>query len=272
MTCGVRRRWRSRTRSRTLSKKLQARESKERLAAGADDKPPAEYQKQVDDYFKAIAAKKRAADASGVSRCPGGWLWCSSAAIAAAAFFEYRRPLAPLTRRQRGDPGGAARAGPGRARPVSLPSRRLSSAVRPAVTRSSRSWSTCPAACASPTRRAHPGSRARRPCSKPNCCRASAGNSRRSCSAVGERLRVARSVDHRSAGRQRAAHRSVGCARERSRSLSRSATSPASCCCRTAATPVRPRATRWTRRRTSRRSSPSAWARPRDCTIAKSSA
>ena len=43
----------------TLSKKLQARESKERLAAGADDKPPADYQKQVDDYFKAIAAKKK---------------------------------------------------------------------------------------------------------------------------------------------------------------------------------------------------------------------
>jgi hypothetical protein len=43
----------------TLSKKLQARESKERLAAGADDKAPAEYQKQVDDYFKAIAAKKK---------------------------------------------------------------------------------------------------------------------------------------------------------------------------------------------------------------------
>ena len=42
-----------------LSKKLQAREAKERLAAGADDKAPAEYQKQVDDYFKAIAAKKK---------------------------------------------------------------------------------------------------------------------------------------------------------------------------------------------------------------------
>jgi hypothetical protein len=43
----------------TLSKKLQARESKERLAAGAEDKPPADYRKQVDDYFKAIAAKKK---------------------------------------------------------------------------------------------------------------------------------------------------------------------------------------------------------------------
>jgi hypothetical protein len=42
-----------------ISKKLQAKESKERLAAGADDKAPAEYQKQVDDYFKAIAAKKK---------------------------------------------------------------------------------------------------------------------------------------------------------------------------------------------------------------------
>jgi hypothetical protein len=43
----------------TLSKKLKAKESKERLAAGADDKAPPEYQKQVDEYFKAIAAKKK---------------------------------------------------------------------------------------------------------------------------------------------------------------------------------------------------------------------
>jgi hypothetical protein len=42
-----------------IAKKLQAKESKERLAAGADDKAPPEYQKQVDDYFKAIAAKKK---------------------------------------------------------------------------------------------------------------------------------------------------------------------------------------------------------------------
>jgi hypothetical protein len=42
-----------------ISKKLQDKESKERLAAGADDKAPPEYQKEVDDYFKAIAAKKK---------------------------------------------------------------------------------------------------------------------------------------------------------------------------------------------------------------------
>jgi hypothetical protein len=42
----------------SLSKKLQAREAHDRLAAGADDRPPAGYQKHVDDYFKAIAAKK----------------------------------------------------------------------------------------------------------------------------------------------------------------------------------------------------------------------
>jgi len=41
-----------------IAKKLQAKDSKERLAAGADDKAPPEYQKQVDDYFKAIAKKK----------------------------------------------------------------------------------------------------------------------------------------------------------------------------------------------------------------------
>ena len=43
----------------SIAKKLQTRESKERLAAGADDKAPPEYQKQVDAYFKAIAAKKK---------------------------------------------------------------------------------------------------------------------------------------------------------------------------------------------------------------------
>ena len=42
-----------------ISKKLQAKQAKDRLAAGADDKPPAEYQKQVDSYFKAIASKKK---------------------------------------------------------------------------------------------------------------------------------------------------------------------------------------------------------------------
>ena len=43
----------------TLSKKLQAQEAKDRLAAGVEDKAPPEYQKQVDSYFKALAAKKK---------------------------------------------------------------------------------------------------------------------------------------------------------------------------------------------------------------------
>ena len=42
-----------------LSKKLQAKQAKDRLAAGADDKAPAAYQEQVDDYFKSIAKKKQ---------------------------------------------------------------------------------------------------------------------------------------------------------------------------------------------------------------------
>ena len=42
-----------------LSKKLQEKQSKDRLAAGADDKAPADYQQQVDSYFKAIAGKKK---------------------------------------------------------------------------------------------------------------------------------------------------------------------------------------------------------------------
>jgi len=43
----------------TASKKLQAKQAKDRLAAGADDKAPAGYEKQVDSYFKAIAGKKK---------------------------------------------------------------------------------------------------------------------------------------------------------------------------------------------------------------------
>ena len=42
----------------TLAKKLQARASKDRLAAGIEDKAPSEYQKQVDAYFKALANQK----------------------------------------------------------------------------------------------------------------------------------------------------------------------------------------------------------------------
>jgi len=42
-----------------LSKKLQAQEAKDRLAAGVEDKAPPEYQKQVDSYFKALATRKR---------------------------------------------------------------------------------------------------------------------------------------------------------------------------------------------------------------------
>jgi hypothetical protein len=43
----------------SISKKLQARQARDRLAAGADDKAPPGYKKQVDDYFKAIAGKKK---------------------------------------------------------------------------------------------------------------------------------------------------------------------------------------------------------------------
>lgn len=43
----------------SLSQKLQAKEARDRLAAGGGDRAPAEYQKQVDSYFKAIASKKK---------------------------------------------------------------------------------------------------------------------------------------------------------------------------------------------------------------------
>ncbi|MBS1817405.1 MAG: hypothetical protein JSU08_05730 [Acidobacteria bacterium] len=41
------------------SKKLQEKGSKDRLASGGDERAPAEYQQQVDAYFKALAARKR---------------------------------------------------------------------------------------------------------------------------------------------------------------------------------------------------------------------
>ena len=43
----------------TLAKKLQERNAKDRLAAGADDHAPAAYQQQVDSYFKALATKRK---------------------------------------------------------------------------------------------------------------------------------------------------------------------------------------------------------------------
>ena len=42
-----------------LSQKLQARDARDRLAAGVDDTPPAAYQQQVDSYFKALADKPK---------------------------------------------------------------------------------------------------------------------------------------------------------------------------------------------------------------------
>jgi hypothetical protein len=42
-----------------LSRKLQAKQAHDRLAAGVDDKAPAAYQQQVDKYFKALAEKKQ---------------------------------------------------------------------------------------------------------------------------------------------------------------------------------------------------------------------
>jgi hypothetical protein len=42
----------------SLSKRLQAKGVKERLASGLDDQPPASYSEQVQSYFKALASKK----------------------------------------------------------------------------------------------------------------------------------------------------------------------------------------------------------------------
>jgi hypothetical protein len=43
----------------SISKKLQAKQARDRLAAGVDDKAPPEYRQQVDTYFKSIAGKKK---------------------------------------------------------------------------------------------------------------------------------------------------------------------------------------------------------------------
>jgi len=43
----------------SLLKRLQESESRDRLAAGADDKAPPQYKEQVDRYFKALAGKKK---------------------------------------------------------------------------------------------------------------------------------------------------------------------------------------------------------------------
>ena len=43
----------------SISKKLQEKIARDRLAAGVDDQTPAEYQQQVDSYFKALAAGRK---------------------------------------------------------------------------------------------------------------------------------------------------------------------------------------------------------------------
>ena len=43
----------------TASKRLHEKGSKDRLASGGDERTPAEYQQQVDSYFKALATRKR---------------------------------------------------------------------------------------------------------------------------------------------------------------------------------------------------------------------
>jgi hypothetical protein len=43
----------------SLARRQLARDSRDRLASGVDDKPPASYESQVDAYFKALATKKK---------------------------------------------------------------------------------------------------------------------------------------------------------------------------------------------------------------------
>jgi hypothetical protein len=45
--------------STSLSQRLGQEQARDRLAAGIEDKAPAEYERQVDSYFKAIAGQKR---------------------------------------------------------------------------------------------------------------------------------------------------------------------------------------------------------------------
>ncbi len=42
----------------SISKRLQARQARDRLAAGVDDQPPAAYETEVNSYFKALADRK----------------------------------------------------------------------------------------------------------------------------------------------------------------------------------------------------------------------
>jgi hypothetical protein len=43
----------------SVARRIGEKQARERLAAGADDAPPAQYQQQVDAYFKALAARKK---------------------------------------------------------------------------------------------------------------------------------------------------------------------------------------------------------------------
>jgi hypothetical protein len=43
----------------SITQRLQARQSGDRLAAGVDDKAPVDYQQLVDSYFKALATTQK---------------------------------------------------------------------------------------------------------------------------------------------------------------------------------------------------------------------
>ena len=132
----------------SLSKKLQARQAHDRLAAGADDKAPAGYQKQVDEYFKAIAGRRRNRLMHFAYPLP--W-WLAVLLAAAVGAVAYRRVPAP-----------AVSAHPGAARPA-----------RGAADDRACGASCC--SCSGRSRCCRPPERAMRSCRFSSTCRAACG-------------------------------------------------------------------------------------------------
>ena len=267
---GRRRPRRSSSAESSLSEEAAGQAARDRLAAGVDDKPPAEYEQQVDSYFKAIAGHgKPDRNRQAVNPCsllPLPW-WLATLRRGrrsrGLALLSYRRPLVPLTRAQRGALV-ALRAASLIAvvlflcRPVLL--------LPPAdgATSSCRCSWTSRAACGSPTPAA---GRARRAAAivRDELLPALSRRFTPELHAVGEawRPRPRQSAGRCAADRLTAAHRAT-CA-----SAIAAGASPASSCSRTAATPARIRARR---RVVGRRCLRSASARPTACATARSSA
>ncbi len=91
----------------SLSKRLQDKEAKDRLAAGVDDKAPAQVPEAGRQLLQGAGVEEETRLMQFAHPLPWWAVPLVVAGIGALAFLEYRRPLAPLSRARRGVLAGA---------------------------------------------------------------------------------------------------------------------------------------------------------------------